>query len=169
MRIPHRLRGSAKLVIVCCALSVLTGTGYAAVRLPGEASAGERTDAVRLPGGRTLRGVYFVGSSSATGNQLATGHISFALALQGAPIGHFMTLGTRPSAVCPGSAGNPRAARGHLCVYEARQSQAVEQRLVDPVSGETRGRVRPWGAGIALRAVRGGDAFSSGTWAVTGV
>jgi hypothetical protein len=107
-----------------------------------------------------------VGSSSAAGNQLAAGEISFPIPLARRPVAHFVPLGGRAPAACPGSALLPTAAPGHLCLYEARESQASEHRVLDPVSGEP-GAVSVWGAAVSVRSVRGGDVFSAGTWAVT--
>jgi hypothetical protein len=188
-----RISSSVSTVIALLALFVaLAGTGYAAVTLP-RASVGTpqlREGAVVspkvrdgslhardlapgelfpeiLPRGRTLRGVYYLGSSSAAGNQLATGQISFPVRLGAPPIAHFVGLEAVPPAACTGTALRPAAAPGHLCVYEARESGAAAHRVIDPVSGRVGGVVRAWGAGLSVRAVRGGDVFSSGTWAVT--
>jgi hypothetical protein len=192
MRVPLR-RPSAATVISCLALFVaLGGTGYAAVSLPrGSVGTAQLRDgavvsskvrdgslaarhfapgelpSTTLPAGRTLRGAYVLGSSSAAGSQLAVGEISFAFPLQRAPRAHFMAAGTKPPSACPGSAARPAAAAGHLCIYEARNGQAGEHRVLDPLTGETEGTVRPWGAGLSVRAIRGGDVFSAGTWAVT--
>jgi hypothetical protein len=186
-------RPSAATVLASLALFVaLGGAGYAAVTLP-RSSVGTpqlRQNAVvsakvldgsllardfapgellpsTLPPGRTLRGVYFVGSSSAAGNQLATNEISFPLALARPPIAHFVQVRAVAPAACSGTAARPTAAPGHLCVYEARERQASEHRILDPVSGTVNGRVRTWGAALSVRSIRGGDVFSAGTWAVT--
>jgi hypothetical protein len=167
-----RSSSPAFIVVALVALvAALAGTGYAAVARPAgppdvRQPAPSPSVQAMLTTGRTLRGVYFVGSSSAAGNQLATGQISFALPLARAPIAHFVRAdAVRPTA-CPGTAPRPLAARGHLCVYEARESGATEHRVLDPVSGRV-GVARVWGAGLSVRSIRGGDVFSSGTWAVT--
>jgi hypothetical protein len=118
MRVPLR-RPSAATVISCLALFVaLGGTGYAAVSLPrGSVGTAQLRDgavvsskvrdgslaarhfapgelpSTTLPAGRTLRGAYVLGSSSAAGSQLAVGEISFAFPLQRAPRAHFMAAG----------------------------------------------------------------------------
>jgi hypothetical protein len=186
-------RPSAATVLASLALFVaLSGVGYAAVTLPrssvGTAQLREsaivsskvRDGTLRardfgpgelvpstLPSGRTLRGVYYVGSSSAAGNQLATNEISFPIPLARPPVAHFVLAGGRAPAACSGTAARPTAARGHLCVYEARERQAGEHRVLDPVTGEIGGRVRVWGAALSVRSIRGGDVLSAGTWAVT--
>jgi hypothetical protein len=151
------MRPSTVLALVALFVA-LAGTGVAAVQLPG----GPAT----LGKGQTLRGVYFVGSSSAAGNQLATGGISFPVALPRPPVAHFVRRGAVRPAACRGTAERPTAAPGHLCVYEAREQQAGEHRILDPVTGKL-GGARVWGTALAIRSIRGGDVFSAGTWAVT--
>src|SRR5687767_11944210 len=151
-----RRRPSPATVLSCLALFVaLGGTGYAAATLPRNSvgtlqvrdgsllardlKRGEIAGALAASG-TTIRGAYFVGSSSATGNQLATGHISFGITLREAPVAHFVEVGAVAPSACPGSAAAPRAARGHLCIYEGRQIQAGGHRIVDPLTGENAGR-----------------------------
>jgi hypothetical protein len=172
-------RPSPATVLASLALFVaLGGSGYAASNLSRvdagasqlHKSAGASPPELvptALPRGLTLRGVYFVGSSSAAGNQLATSQISFPIELARPPVAHFVRLEAVAPAACSGTAARPTAARGHLCVYEARQSQAGEHRILDPVSGKAGGLVRVWGAALSVRATSGGDVFSGGTWAVT--
>jgi hypothetical protein len=191
MRVGVRRPSGATLLATLALFIALGGTGYAAIGLP-RASVGTlqlRDAAVvsskvrdgtllrrdfragelvptALPPGRTLRGTYFVGSSSAEGNELATGQISFPLQVARPPVAHFVRLNAPASSACGGTPALPTAAPGHLCVYEARQSQAREHRVLDPLSGRS-GTVRAWGAALSVRSIRGGDVFSAGTWAVT--
>jgi hypothetical protein len=191
MRVGIKRPSGATLLAMLALFVALGGTGYATSRLP-RASVGtlQLRDAavvsskvrdgtllardfregellpVALPPGRTLRGAYFVGSSSAAGNQLATGQISFPIQVARPPVAHFVRLDAIAPSACGGTPQRPTAAPGHLCVYEARQSQAGEHRILDPLSGEG-GVVRAWGAALSVRSIRGGDVYSAGTWAVT--
>jgi hypothetical protein len=192
MRLPIRRPSAATSLALLALFVALGGTGYAAVTLPrGSVGAlqirdgavvsskvhdgtllardfapGELVPAA-LPPGRTQRGVYYVGSSSAAGNQLATGEISFPIALPRPPVAHFVRREGSAPVECGGTPVRPTAAPGHLCIYEARQRQASEHRVLDPVSGEADGVVRVWGAALSVRSTQGGDMFSAGTWAVT--
>lgn len=194
---------SPATLIACAALFVsLGGTGYAAFRLPPNTvgTAQLRSGAVvsskvrdgsllvrdfkrgqlgsvtsTLPSGQTLRGAFFVGGSSAGGNEIATGEISFGLRLTVAPIAHFVAQRASPPA-CPGSVTSPEAAPGHLCIYEGGHSQttirgfrdpAAIGDFEDPVRHDTGSRVRPEGAGLVVYATGGGNFYSVGTWAVT--
>lgn len=189
---PIRRPSAATLLALLALFVALGGTGYAAMTLPrgsvgslqirdGAVVSGKVRDGtllardfapgelvpVALPPGRTQRGVYYIGSSSAAGNQLATGEITFPIPLARPPVAHFVRRSGPAPVECDGSPVRPTAAPGHLCVYEARQVQASEHRVFDPVSGEADGVVRVWGAALSVRSIRGGDMFSAGTWAVT--
>jgi hypothetical protein len=191
MRVGIKRPSGATLLAMLALFIALGGSGYAAIKLPrgsvgtlqlrdGAVVSSKVRDGTlmardfgpgellptALPRGRTLRGAYFVGSSSADGNELATGQISFPIQLAGSPVAHFVRVDSVPPSACGGTAAQPTAAPGHLCVYEARQSQAEEHRVLDPLSGES-GRVRAWGAALSVRSIRGGDVYSAGTWAVT--
>src|SRR3954471_370008 len=72
-----------------------------------------------LPSGKTLRGVYAVGGAAGGPAFLAIGAISFSFPLASAPTAHVIPDGGTPPNECPGNDGNPQAAPGHLCVYEA--------------------------------------------------
>lgn len=197
-------RPSPATLIACLALFVsLGGTGYAAFRLPpntvgtvqlrpGAVVSSKVRDGsllardfkrgqlgavpATLPSGTTLRGAFFVGGSSAGGNEIATGEISFGLRLAVAPVAHFVVQRASSPPACSGSVTAPQAAPGHLCIYEGGHSQtsirgfrdpAAIGDFEDPVRRDTGARVRPEGAGLVVYATGGGNFYSVGTWAVT--
>jgi hypothetical protein len=86
--------------------------------------------------------------------------ISYGFQLAATPVAHVVPLGQQPPAGCQGSAPNPGADQGHLCIFQA---QTVRGDL--SVLETTR-----WGAILRLDPNAPGsglDAFSWGVWAVT--
>lgn len=88
-----------------------------------------------LPSNKTLKGEW---SISGTGS-IAVDSFSFALPLKKAPIKHYInmagkepfynatseTIEERTQAECPGSAAEPTAEPGHLCVYAAQEEKSM--------------------------------------------
>jgi Collagen triple helix repeat (20 copies) len=75
-----------------------------------------------LPAGKTLRGNY----ATATGGTpfIMFAGIEFGFRLADPLTARFIPVGGIPPAQCPGTANNPQAAAGNLCVYE-RESLGV--------------------------------------------
>ena len=120
-----------------------------------------------LPGGRTIRGTYRVtGNDQGTGLGLGSGAISFGYRLASAPAPHFRVAGSAPTATCPGTAASPQAARGHLCVYEAVDTNAQGQQIANPVTNLA-GQATRFGAFVLVTSTADGAFASGGTWAVT--
>jgi hypothetical protein len=119
-----------------------------------------------LPAGRTIRGTYRI-----TGNdQIATGDlgstsISFGWTLRSAPTPSFRPVGSLPTTVCPGTAANPQAAPGHLCVYESTGSNVQTQSIVNPVTNSAPGASR-FGFNVIAQSAANGVWVTVGTWAV---
>lgn len=112
---------------------------------------------------KTIQGNYAVGGN--TSND-AWSEIDFGFQLASAPEEHFIPEATAPPAGCPGSATNPQAGPGHLCVYEANSLNRDTLRIFTGTTGGLDQASR-WGAGLWLRPTAAGDYFSYGTWAVT--
>jgi hypothetical protein len=70
-----------------------------------------------LPSGKTLRGAWGGGVTVTAGGQVFETSISFAFPLASAPTIHIIQAGGVPPTQCPGTAANPQADPGHLCVY----------------------------------------------------
>jgi hypothetical protein len=119
-----------------------------------------------LPSGKTIRGQYAMGVPQPTTNFITTG-ISFGFQLASAPTAHAIPAGTPPPAECPGTAANPEAAQGHLCVYEAVFGNRANLVVFDPTDGA--GGASRWGAAVAFTGAALGNTntFSYGSWAVT--
>jgi hypothetical protein len=117
-----------------------------------------------LPIGSTLRGSY-VGSqySGVDGFE----NISFIYELPSKPLVHFIPDGGAAPAACPGSAANPEAAPGHLCVYESTNhvgTTTTSCAIFRPDGPCNDASV--FGFIIWYRSTTA-DAFSYGSWAVT--
>jgi hypothetical protein len=121
-----------------------------------------------VPSGMTIRGVYVLSFDAVAG----AGSTSFSFgallpSAPSAPPANFIDVGEGPTASCPGSASNPQAAPGHLCVYEAHQSHTDSgATMFHPSSGITY-QADPYGAGLWKTSFGTGRAESYGTWAAT--
>ncbi|HET6657183.1 MAG TPA: hypothetical protein VFG61_04725 [Gaiellaceae bacterium] len=123
----------------------------------------------KIPAGRTIRGTYSIDGTAAAVSDDDSTDISFGWTLADAPIAHFIAEGATPPASCPGNAANPRAAKGHLCVYEADQTNADggTRAVYDPVT-YVAGIANTHGFGVYMYgAAATGFYTSHGSWAVT--
>lgn len=109
-----------------------------------------------LPAGRTLRGIYESQENVAGFHDRA---VSFGFTFGAAPTAHVIPKGgpNPDPANCPGSAADPQATPGNLCVYESDQF-GVQGPL-------TVGSVSRFGFSTSVYTPSGG--FSAGTWAAT--
>jgi hypothetical protein len=118
-----------------------------------------------VPAGRTIRGT-FTQLSGPGGYHLA--NYEFGGRMAGDITPHFIHVGEIPPAQCPGTAANPRARTGHLCLYATSETNISATTCVfniqlysclDPTDRT--------GFGLALYATNGGSSFeASGRWAV---
>jgi len=113
------------------------------------------------PVGTTVRGNYALGNDSS----YAWDSFSWGFELPGRPISHFITEGTWPTAECPGSDVDPQAIAGHLCVYEAEQSNVSGQDVFSASHGS--GDADAYGGSVIGYQIAAGDFWSYGSWAVT--
>jgi hypothetical protein len=121
-----------------------------------------------LPSKKTMRGTYMIGFSATGAGQYAEDGYTFQQQLKSPATVHVVLASTTPPAQCPGTYTFPRAAPGHLCVYERATSN------VDPgsftVANPTTnvvGTSSRWGFYIQIRSAAGGLFYTNGTWAVT--
>jgi hypothetical protein len=115
---------------------------------------------------KTIQGNYAAGLQAANTDDDGWDSISFGFELASAPQEHFLPEGSASTAQCPGSAVNPQAAPGHLCVYESYSQNRGQVVLFTGTTGFTN-QASKWGAGVWLIPAAAGNAFSYGTWAVT--
>ena len=122
-------------------------------------AAGPLLDA--LPTGKTLRGYYTVIGSGA--GVIASTSISFAFPLASVPEAHYVQTGAAVPAGCTGTAANPGASPGHLCVFEIEVFNTTNRTVIAAVNN-TADR---FGAGVFAIGVAAGQFHAKGRWAVT--
>jgi hypothetical protein len=129
-------------------------------------SAGTAANATGLDGplasGKTLRGVYSTaGHKGAAADFIDESSITFAVPLASAPAFHYVASGGPPTAQCPGSFADPKAAPGQLCFYGNFQSGGTGITVPS-------GHPRRFGSSFFASGVAAGANYElSGTWAVT--
>jgi hypothetical protein len=120
-----------------------------------------------LPSGQTLRGDFADRVIATKASQQMQFAITFAFPLSSAPAAHYIVSGEAPPAQCAGTAAEPKAAPGNLCVYEGVEAlNANTQHVFDPVSGEI-DKANRYGAGIVAVSIAEGEFRIRGSWAVT--
>ena len=82
---------------------------------------------------------------------------------------HYIPAGGAVPQGCTGTVGNPGAASGNLCVFEAASlnGNAFEIDPLNPVNGSHNVATR-FGAAVGVVSGGAGNFASYGTWAVTG-
>jgi hypothetical protein len=115
---------------------------------------------------KTIQGNYAGGAVAASANDDAWENISWGFDLGTAPQEHYIPDGGVPPAECPGTAENPQAAPGHLCVFESFSVNLASVTIFTGTTGGT-GQASRWGAGLWIQSTAAGNFFSYGTWAVT--
>ena len=122
-----------------------------------------------LPRASTIRGAYVIRFDPAAAGRQASESISFGYTLASEPTSLFVPSGSTPPAGCPGTASNPQADPGFLCVYENSNVGTTNTVICNPVSNTCGVPASRFGA--YLRTDSTGTAASTrtvGTWAVTG-
>jgi hypothetical protein len=122
-----------------------------------------------LPRGSTIRGAYVIRFDPAAAGRQASESISFGYTLASEPTSLFVRSGSTPPAGCPGTASNPQADPGFLCVYENSNVGTTNTVICNPVSNTCGVPASRFGG--YLRTDSTGTAASTrtvGTWAVTG-
>jgi hypothetical protein len=122
-----------------------------------------------LPAGKTLRGNWLAGGTSAAAGDHFYDPISFVYALGAAPTAHLLAPAAPATPECPGSLSAPSAASGHLCLYTFASANVSARYTCNPLNNLcTSSQANAWGTVVLVSATAAGLAFSWGTWAVTG-
>ena len=118
-----------------------------------------------MPAGKTIRGNFM--NEGPSGSFAFRGY-SFGFQLATSPTVHYVLSGTAPPAECPGTATNPQAQAGHLCLYEGYNSnRSTGPCIFSPIVGSC-GQATRWGFALAIYPAVGGSTFyAGGSWAVT--
>jgi hypothetical protein len=118
-----------------------------------------------LASGQTLIGYVDSAGHVDPGEIAPETSISFQIPLAAAPALHIIPVGGPSTGACPGTAINPSAAPGNLCIYESTLVGTTGFALpagLNPVSGPTR-----FGLPGLVGASGSGDYIARGAWAVT--
>ena len=120
-----------------------------------------------LPEGTTIRGFYDIEWTADVAEDYQAQPISFGYTLQSEPVAHYIAVGETAPAECPGTAQNPQAAPGHLCVYEffARNIDTFNSEYVCDLTYCP--AAERSGASLNVRSAAAGFATVRGQWAVT--
>ena len=123
-----------------------------------------------LPSGASEQGAFV--ARGIVNTPTADTAISFPLRLPSTVPAFYVKSGVQPLVPqCPGSAANPKAAAGNLCVYESVIANAsfTANSFIDPVTTQTTRTAGP--VGVILRAYANltiaPGFYIYGTWAVT--
>jgi hypothetical protein len=122
-----------------------------------------------LPSGATLSGTFDINQPGATAGAEASTSISFGLKLSAAPTVHYIRSGAAVPTGCSGTASNPGAASGNLCIFEvaSNNGNAAEVDPANPVTGGAN-VATTFGAAVSVVATATGSFATYGSWAVTG-
>jgi hypothetical protein len=120
-----------------------------------------------FPAGKTLRGTYMTAGNNGPGNNHSA--YSFGFRLPAAPIVHYIPVGSPVPADCPGTATNPQANPGHLCVFEVSAINATTRGICNPESnGCPAGSASRDGFAVFTGIQTAGQSmYVFGSWAVT--
>jgi hypothetical protein len=131
--------------------------------VPSASTANSARSPVSLARGKTLTGDYR--TSFPRGDVIVTDTQSFAFPLASAPAVHFVGIGSSRPAQCPGTATNPQATPGNLCLYAAAGD--VSPTAVSISNPEA--NLAPSASARGFTASETDTpSFSTGSWAVTG-
>lgn len=134
-----------------------------------------------LPAGETLTGFYSLGGVASAADQTFRTEIDFSIPLDTAPSVEVIEIGESTTANCSGSASEPTAAAGFLCIYEGADGSSTFPFASN--SNQTLGSLvtrnfatlfvvgsssaTKFGTSILATSVAAGNMFTAGTWAVT--
>ncbi len=152
-------------------LVTISGTWTDAYSNSGTFTFNPPSPAAGSPRTITLRGNYGLNFMADAAGHNGLSPFSFGETLAVAPTAiaaNFIQEGGAPTANCPGSAANPQAAPGHLCVYEQLGSNVAADRCVVRMGGNFNCNTADrHGAAVFVESVAAGNMASQGSWAVT--
>lgn len=113
-----------------------------------------------LPSGKTLKGGYTYAGHYVSGYR-PTDLIAYPVPLAFTPTAHVIAINGAPTAECPGTAEEPKAAPGSLCVYQTRNDSST-------ALGATNEFAKGHLGAVLFAGVPENTNFEfEGTWAVT--
>jgi hypothetical protein len=121
-----------------------------------------------VPSGKTLTGVWTIGTTATAANQYTNAAVSFDFPFATAPQPELVISGGKNDAPtkCTGTANAPKAARGYLCVYVATRINSSALQPYSPLTNSIYTATR-FGWGIYAGSAAAGNVVDQGTWAAT--
>lgn len=110
-----------------------------------------------------IRGSYMTGGTAAAAGAFLNDAVSYGVTLSDAPAVHFIADGAAVPVGCSGTATAPNAQAGHLCVFEAANTNHGAVSIFQITGG---GGSSTMGAILIGSSVAAGTSFSAGSWAV---
>jgi hypothetical protein len=135
------------------------GSGYTKAETYSKAEA----DAKYAKAPTVIRGAFSIRQTSDAAGELMSNPISFGVTLAAAPTVHLIDGGAVPSD-CSGTATNPGAAPGHLCVFVSTNINTSNATIYS--AGGISGTASPFGAYIGASATAAGQSYYYGGWAL---
>lgn len=121
-----------------------------------------------LPAGKSQKGAWSAVENATAASQATAGAISFNFPLTAKPTPHLIPPGGVVPAGCGGTATDPAADPGHLCVFEGFKSNATFAGFYDSSSSAGFvGQTNKQGTLLVYNSAAGGLLQAFGTWAVT--
>lgn len=122
-----------------------------------------------LPSGVSETGAFVARDPNNPGSKPLEATISFPLRLPAGVPASYVASGGPAVPQCTGSAANPTAPPGRLCVYQGVQANtgAGFADFIDPATTAATTTTTPFGVILRRHTVSAGDAYIYGSWAVT--
>jgi len=116
-----------------------------------------------------VRGTYVIRFDPVAAGRSASESISFGYRLASEPTSVFVPTGTASPTGCPGSASDPQAAPGFLCVYEASNVGTTNTVICNPINATCGVPASRFGGYLRTDSTgTGASTRTVGVWAVTG-
>lgn len=165
LTVPNAIHATEAVTAMTAATATSAATATTATSATTATTAGTATTASSpgtLASGKTETGVYSVDFVASATDKSGGAAITFPFPLAAAPKVEWLAPGAPTDANCAGSAANPQAAAGYLCVYASTDAN------VGSYCGASCGTAAyAFGALPTLTATTGARTESAGTWAVT--
>lgn len=164
LSVPNATHATEAVTAMTAATASTATTATSATSASTATTAGTATTALSpgtLASGKTETGVYSVDFEAAKIGDAGSAAITFPFPLAAAPTVEWLAPGTS-DANCAGSATNPQAAAGYLCLYASTTDTNVAAYCATAC-----GAAYTFGALPTLTAINPGRTTSAGTWAVT--
>lgn len=123
------------------------------------------SDAKYAPAQKLIRGTFGMGTTAAGASSTYMDSISFGVTLSAAPTAHYIAIGDPVPAGCAGTAAEPDASPGNLCVFETYKGGPASAPFICALAGSCPASSTV-GAAVGGYATGAGTIQIIGNWAV---